>query len=332
MEPLPDVRDAQCRSLRGCGPECQPARIRSFRQRPHPDARSNDDRAAPGRRRASRSLRAQRLWCAAGAGRDRRSSRHRRARHRLSLPLRRAISRWRILSAHCATTRPTPAYGYYGGVDRQWRNVVAASRSQPGYSHHGQNRARYRVAERSGPGAATTRTWGDVIYQIDSANLYLSYKFKLLDRGRGCNVANTFFAAAIVASISAVECAAEHEAGFERRRREIDPFRPACAWKKRLKRSTSQAITSAEVAHRRLLAEEQAEHAAHVIGRERHAARRAPPRCRPSISRVVFAPRLVMKARRADQPSSVARPAAIATGFPDSVPAWYTGRAARSAP
>ena len=53
-----------------------------------------------------------------------------------------------------------------------------------------------------------------------------------------------------------------------------------------------------------------------------------PLRC--AASRSPATRRSVVAARRAWNPgtpipSSVARPAAIATGFPDSVPAWYTG-------
>ena len=69
-----------------------------------------------------------------------------------------------------------------------------------------------------------------------------------------------------------------------------------------------------------LAAEEQAEHAAHALGGERHAGIGAAA-SRPSHSAFVFASRRWWKPGAWTR-SSIARPAAIATGLPLSVPAW----------
>lgn len=77
---------------------------------------------------------------------------------------------------------PTPAYGYYGGINVQWRNLL------PHLDLNLDLRATDKVARDtvlpSDPAAPSPddptvgNGWGDVIYQINSANLYLSYKFK----------------------------------------------------------------------------------------------------------------------------------------------------------
>jgi hypothetical protein len=77
---------------------------------------------------------------------------------------------------------PTPAYGYYGGVNLQMRNVL------PRLDLNLDIRSTDKVARDtvlpSDPGPVQPTDppvgngWGDVIYQIRSANLYLSYKFK----------------------------------------------------------------------------------------------------------------------------------------------------------
>lgn len=77
---------------------------------------------------------------------------------------------------------PTPAYGYYGGINAQLRNVL------PRLDLNLDVRATDKVARDtvlpSDPGPVQPTDppvgngWGDVIYQIYSANLYLSYKFK----------------------------------------------------------------------------------------------------------------------------------------------------------
>jgi hypothetical protein len=77
---------------------------------------------------------------------------------------------------------PTPAYGYYGGINLQMRNVL------PRLDLNLDIRSTDKVARDtvlpSDPGPVQPTDppvgngWGDVIYQIRSANLYLSYKFK----------------------------------------------------------------------------------------------------------------------------------------------------------
>jgi hypothetical protein len=68
---------------------------------------------------------------------------------------------------------PTAAYGYYGGVNVQLRNVL------PQFDLNLDVRGTDKVArDVLVAGDPVDNTWGDVLYQIYSANLYLSYKFK----------------------------------------------------------------------------------------------------------------------------------------------------------
>jgi hypothetical protein len=66
---------------------------------------------------------------------------------------------------------PTAAYGYYGGVGAQWRNVVS------GLDLNLDLRATDKIARDAVLPSDPESVWGDVIYQIYSANLYLSYRF-----------------------------------------------------------------------------------------------------------------------------------------------------------
>lgn len=66
---------------------------------------------------------------------------------------------------------PTAAYGYYGGVGAQWRNVVA------GLDLNLDLRASDKIARDVVLPTDPQSVWGDVYYQIYSANLYLSYRF-----------------------------------------------------------------------------------------------------------------------------------------------------------
>lgn len=65
----------------------------------------------------------------------------------------------------------TAAYGYYGGVGAQWRNVL--DRVDLGLDV----RASDKIARDAVLPSDPPSVWGDVIYQIYSANLYLSYRF-----------------------------------------------------------------------------------------------------------------------------------------------------------
>jgi hypothetical protein len=65
----------------------------------------------------------------------------------------------------------TAAYGYYGGVGAQWRNVL------PGFDLNVDLRGTDKVARDAVLPTDPASAWGDVVYQIYSANLYLSYKF-----------------------------------------------------------------------------------------------------------------------------------------------------------
>jgi hypothetical protein len=65
----------------------------------------------------------------------------------------------------------TPAYGYYGGIGAQWRNVVN------GLDLGLDLRTTDKVARDVVLPTDPQSTWGDVIYRIYSANLYLSYRF-----------------------------------------------------------------------------------------------------------------------------------------------------------
>jgi capsule assembly protein Wzi len=66
----------------------------------------------------------------------------------------------------------TAAYGYYGGVGAQWRNVV------DGIDLGLDVRATDKIARDALLPSDPASVWGDVYYQIYSANLYLSYRFK----------------------------------------------------------------------------------------------------------------------------------------------------------
>jgi opacity protein-like surface antigen len=65
----------------------------------------------------------------------------------------------------------TAAYGYYGGLGAQWRNV--SPRLDIGLDV----RASDKIARDAVLPTDPESTWSDVIYQIYSANLYLSYRF-----------------------------------------------------------------------------------------------------------------------------------------------------------
>ncbi len=65
----------------------------------------------------------------------------------------------------------TPAYGYYGGIGAQWRNVVS------GFDLSLDLRATDKIARDAILPTDPQSIWGDVIYRIYSANLYLSYRF-----------------------------------------------------------------------------------------------------------------------------------------------------------
>lgn len=67
---------------------------------------------------------------------------------------------------------PTAAYGYYGGINGQLRDVL------PSFDLTLDLRGTDKMArDVLLPGDPTTNTWGDVLYQIYSANMYLSYRF-----------------------------------------------------------------------------------------------------------------------------------------------------------
>jgi hypothetical protein len=65
----------------------------------------------------------------------------------------------------------TPAYGYYGGVGAQWRDLVS------GFDLSLDLRATDKIARDAILPTDPVSVWSDVIYQIYSANLYLSYRF-----------------------------------------------------------------------------------------------------------------------------------------------------------
>lgn len=65
----------------------------------------------------------------------------------------------------------TAAYGYYGGLGAQWRGVL------PGFDLNLDARATDKIARDAVLPSDPASVWGDVVYQIYSANLYLSYKF-----------------------------------------------------------------------------------------------------------------------------------------------------------
>lgn len=67
----------------------------------------------------------------------------------------------------------TAAYGYYGGVGAQWRDVL------PRMDLNLDVRATDKMArDILLPGDPKNNGWGDVIYTTHSANLYLSYRFR----------------------------------------------------------------------------------------------------------------------------------------------------------
>ncbi len=65
----------------------------------------------------------------------------------------------------------TAAYGYYGGIGAQWRDVVS------GFDLSLDLRATDKIARDALLPTDPASVWGDVIYQFYSANLYLSYRF-----------------------------------------------------------------------------------------------------------------------------------------------------------
>ena len=78
------------------------------------------------------------------------------------------------LTAFAGATRydaETPAYGYYGGVGAQWRDVVS------GFDLNFDLRTTDKVARDAILPTDPVSVWSDVIYQIYSANVYLSYRF-----------------------------------------------------------------------------------------------------------------------------------------------------------
>ena len=66
----------------------------------------------------------------------------------------------------------TAAYGYYGGVGAQWRDVVS------GVDLNLDVRASDKIARDALLPSDPASVWGDVLYQLYSANLYLSYRFR----------------------------------------------------------------------------------------------------------------------------------------------------------
>jgi hypothetical protein len=65
----------------------------------------------------------------------------------------------------------TAAYGYYGGIGAQWRDVVS------GFDLSLDLRATDKITRDAILPTDPASVWGDVVYQIYSANLYLSYRF-----------------------------------------------------------------------------------------------------------------------------------------------------------
>jgi hypothetical protein len=66
----------------------------------------------------------------------------------------------------------TAAYGYYGGVGAQWRDIVS------GVDLNLDLRASDKIARDALLPSDPASVWGDVYYQLYSANLYLSYRFR----------------------------------------------------------------------------------------------------------------------------------------------------------
>ena len=78
------------------------------------------------------------------------------------------------LTAFAGATRydaETAAYGYYGGIGAQWRDVIS------GFDLNLDLRATDKVARDALLPTDPASVWGDVIYQFYSANVYLSYRF-----------------------------------------------------------------------------------------------------------------------------------------------------------
>ena len=65
----------------------------------------------------------------------------------------------------------TAAYGYYGGIGAQWRDVVS------GFDLSLDLRATDKITRDAILPTDPASVWGDVFYQFYSANLYLSYRF-----------------------------------------------------------------------------------------------------------------------------------------------------------
>jgi hypothetical protein len=65
----------------------------------------------------------------------------------------------------------TAAYGYYGGIGAQWRDVIS------GFDLSLDLRATDKIARDALVPTDPATVWDDVIYQMYSANLYLSYRF-----------------------------------------------------------------------------------------------------------------------------------------------------------
>jgi hypothetical protein len=66
----------------------------------------------------------------------------------------------------------TAAYGYYGGVGAQWRDVVC------GVDLNLDVRASDAIARDALLPSDPASVWGDVVYHLYSTNLYLSYRFR----------------------------------------------------------------------------------------------------------------------------------------------------------
>ena len=136
------------------------------------------------------------------------------------------------------------------------------------------------------------------------------------------SVLNTSAAAATVSAMSCSLCAAltkpaSYSAGAMYTPRSSRP------WNSVLKRG-AVGLHHLAVVLRQLGQQEEAEHAAFAVGAEGHArpARGGLPGRRPASA---SSPRALRRSRACATSRSVARPQAVATGLPDSVPAWYTG-------
>ena len=65
----------------------------------------------------------------------------------------------------------TAAYGYYGGVGAQWRNLL------PGIDLNLEVRGTDKVARDRLLADDPATVWGDMVYQIYGANLFVTYSF-----------------------------------------------------------------------------------------------------------------------------------------------------------